>query len=82
MLILAATAFAVSSIVHKPKVSTPGQLVFGQDIILLIKHKVNWKLILHRNQSHIQHDNVRENTSRVDQDCQSGDKFTLITNLV
>ena len=43
--ILAATAFAVRATYHRTKQKSPGQLVFGQDMILTINHIVNWILI-------------------------------------
>ncbi len=43
--ILSATAFAVRSTYHTTLQQTPGQLVFGRDMIFNIQHKANWKLI-------------------------------------
>ena len=41
--ILSATAFAVQSTFHTTLQQTPGQLVFGRDMIFNIKHKANWE---------------------------------------
>ena len=43
--ILAAAEFATFSTTNRLKSYSPGQLVFGRDIILLIKHRVDWELI-------------------------------------
>ena len=43
--ILSATAFAVRSMYHTTLKKTPGQLVFGRDMIFNIKHVANWEYI-------------------------------------
>ena len=43
--ILAASAFSIRSTTNKQKGYSPGQLIFGRDIILRIKHRVDWELI-------------------------------------
>jgi hypothetical protein len=43
--ILSATAFAVQSTFHTTLQNTPGQLVFGRDMILNVKHEANWEYI-------------------------------------
>ena len=43
--VLAATAFAVQSTYHTTLKKTPGQLVFGRDMIFNIQHVANWELI-------------------------------------
>ena len=43
--ILYAEAFAICSTNKKQKVYILGQLVFGSDMIIPIKHKVDWELI-------------------------------------
>jgi hypothetical protein len=48
--ILSATAFAVRSTFHSSLQSTPGQLVFGRDMIFNIQHIANWECIKQRKQ--------------------------------
>ena len=48
--ILRATAFAVRSTFHTTLRNTPGQLVFGRDMILNIKQKANWEFICQQKQ--------------------------------
>ena len=43
--LLAATAFAVRSTYHTTLKKTPGQLVFGRDMIFNIQHVANWEFI-------------------------------------
>ena len=40
--ILAAAAFAIRSTTSRKKGYIPGQLIFGRDMILPIKHRVDW----------------------------------------
>jgi transposase InsO family protein len=48
--ILNATDFAVRSTFHTSLQSTPGQLVFGRDMIFNIQHIANWEFIKQRKQ--------------------------------
>ena len=43
--ILSATAFAIRSTYHTTLQKSPGQLVFGRDMMLNVRHKANWDLI-------------------------------------
>ena len=63
--ILSATAFAVRSTYHTTLQATPGQLVFGRDMILNIQHTANWKAIKDRKQQIIKKNNLRENRTRI-----------------
>ena len=47
---------------------SPGQLVIGRDMILLIKHKVDWGLIRQQKQSQIDKYNTRKNNKIVEHD--------------
>ena len=47
--ILSATAFAVRSTYHTTLKKSPGQLIFGRDMILNVKHKANWEYIKQKN---------------------------------
>ena len=55
---LNATAFAVQSTFHTTLQQTPGQLVFGRDMIFNIKHTANWEYIRQRKQNLINKNNV------------------------
>ena len=75
--ILSATAFAVRSTFHTTLQSTPGQLVFGRDMILNIKHTANWEYIKQRKQQIINKNNQRENAKRKEHVYRVGDKVLL-----
>ena len=57
--ILAAEAFAICSTKNRLKVYSPVILIFGRDVILPIKHKVDWELIRQWNQAQINKYNIR-----------------------
>ena len=48
--ILAAVAFTIRQTTNRLKGYRSRQLVFGCDMILLIKHEMDWELIRQRNQ--------------------------------
>ena len=56
---------------------SPGQLMFGRDMILLIKHKLDWELIRQQNQEKINKENIRKNINQVNHDYKVGDKVML-----
>jgi hypothetical protein len=45
--------------------STPGQLVFGRDMIFNTKHEANWEFITKRKQQLIEKNNEAENAKRI-----------------
>ena len=64
--ILSASAFENFSTTNGLKCYSMGQLVFAHDMILLIKHNVDWELVLQRKQAQINKDNIRKYRNRVD----------------
>ncbi len=75
--ILSATAFAVRSTFHTTLRNTPGQLVFGRDMILNIKHEANWEFIRKRKQTIIEKNNKAENAARIPHTYSIGDKVLI-----
>jgi transposase InsO family protein len=63
--ILSATAFAVRSTFHTMLQNTPGQLVFGRDMILNVKHEANWDYICAQKQNTILKNNKAEISKRI-----------------
>ena len=63
--ILAATAFAVRSTYHTTLQATPGQLVFGRDMILNTPFIADWEAIRRRKQELIDKNNKNENAKRI-----------------
>ena len=78
--ILEASAFAVRSMYHWTKQTNPGQLCFGQDMILSINNIVNWKYICQQKQAQIEKAVIRENSTRIDHDYNIGDKIMVKRN--
>jgi hypothetical protein len=75
--ILSASAFAVRSTFHTCLQSTPGQLVFGRDMIFNIQHTANWEYIKQRKQGIIDLNNKRENSKCQQHLYRVGDKVLL-----
>ena len=78
--ILAAAAFAVQSTYHMTKGKIPGQLIFGQGMIIPINHVADWGYICQRKQTQLNKDVICENTTRFDHDYRVGDKFLTKNN--
>ena len=72
--ILSAAAFAVRSTIHTTLQKTPGQLVFGRDMMLNVQHVADWEHIKQRKQNLINKNNARENSKRTPHTYQVGDK--------
>ena len=77
--VLSAAAFAVRATYHTTLQKTPGQLVFGRDLIFNIKHTANWEYIRQRKQKLINQNNERENVRRIEHVYQEGDQVLLRT---
>jgi hypothetical protein len=75
--ILSATAFAVRSTYHMTLQKTPGQLVFGRDMIFNINHTANWEYIRACKQALIKKNNKAENSKRIPHTYKVGDKVVL-----
>jgi hypothetical protein len=75
--ILSATAFAIRSTYHTTLKATPGQLVFGRDMIFNIKHIANWQAIKEQKIRRIKQNNMRENSKRIRHEYQAGDLVLL-----
>jgi hypothetical protein len=76
---VSAMSFAVQSTYHTTLQLTPGQLVFGRDMIFPINHIAIWQLIKNRKQKLIDKNNKRENAKRVDYDYMVGEQVLIYT---
>ncbi len=74
---LTATAYAIRSTYHTTLQATPGQLVFGRDMILPIQFKADWARIALRKQERINASNEQENRKRRRHEYNVGDKVFL-----
>ena len=75
--ILQPCAWAVRSTYHTGMKATPGQLIYGRDMIHDISFKVNWELIKQTRQERIHESNLRENAKRIAHTYHEGDKVLL-----
>ena len=75
--ILSAATFAMKSTIHMTLNATPGQLVFGCDMILNLKHEADWQAIRQHKQSVINRNDMKENSKRSPHVCGVRDKFLL-----
>ena len=80
LVILAEATFAILSKQNRLNSYIPGQLAFGYDMILLIKHKMDLGLILQRNQTQIYKHKIRVNSKRVYHDYKVRYKIILNNN--
>ena len=62
---------------HTTLKASPGQLVFGRDMILPIQFEADWALIAQQKQDSINASNKRENSKRVNHTYQVGDQVLL-----
>ena len=63
---LTAKAYAIRSTYHTTLQATPGQLVFGRDMILPIQFKADWAQLALRKQAVINKSNTKENKKRME----------------
>ena len=62
---LSAAAWAIRSTVHTTLDATPGQLVFGRDMLLPIQIKTDWAQIRQRKRDMINVNNRKENAKGI-----------------
>lgn len=75
--IFSAVAFAVRSTFHTTLRKSPGQLVFGRDMIFNVQHQADWKYIQDRKQKIIEKNNKQENKKRIPHTYKVGDLVLL-----
>ena len=74
---LAAAAFAIRSTYHTVMAATPGQLVFGRDMILPLTFKADWARIQLLKQQETNKNNERENKKRLPHKYNVGDQVLI-----
>ena len=75
--VLSATAFAIRSTYHTTLKKSPGQLVFGRDMIFNISHVANWELIHQNKQKLIGKNKKEENSKQIEHAYHKGDLVLL-----
>ena len=76
--ILSAAAWAARSTHHTALQSTPGQLVFGRDVIWDMARVADWQRTKQRKQTLIDKNDKKENDKQIDCDCAVGDPVMKI----
>ena len=74
---LSAAAWAIRSTYHTTLEATPGQLVFGRDMLLPIKFQADWARIRKKKQETTERNNAAENAKRHTHEYKPGDKVLL-----
>ena len=80
--LLGSVAWAIRSTHHTTLQATPGQLVFGRDMLLNnLKFVADWEAIKLRKQRDVDKNNSsRENSLRIQHDYQVGNKVLITSN--
>jgi hypothetical protein len=71
---LKACAFGIRSTCHTTLQASPGELVFGRDMIHYISFQANWDRIKNNEQKNIESSNKRENINRIKHKHSVGDR--------
>jgi hypothetical protein len=74
---LSSAAYTIHSTFHTTLKATPGQLVFGRDIVLPILFLADWVAMEQQRQKEMGRNNRKENASRISHDYKVGDKVLL-----
>jgi hypothetical protein len=71
--ILQSVAFGLRATYHSAIAASPGQLVFGRDMLINAVYLANWKYLHSKRRSQIKANNARENKSRIAHTYNVGD---------
>lgn len=74
-------AWAIRSTYHTVLKATPGEAIFGRDMLFDIPYIADWDEIGRRRQERVDKDNARENRKRLHHDYVVGDKCLLINEI-
>ena len=61
-------AWSIRASYHRTIMATPGQAVFGRDMLYNLASVVDWRVVTYAKQLQVEIDNVRENAKRVTYD--------------
>jgi transposase InsO family protein len=75
--LVSSICWAVRSTYHTTLKATPGQLVFGRDMIFNVQYEADWKLIHERKRKRIIENNARENARRIEHDYAIGERVLI-----
>ena len=74
---MTAVAYAIRSTYHTTLQATPGQIIFGRDMVLPVSMRTDWARVAQRKQDIVNKSNTRENRSRIKHVYKVGDKVLL-----
>jgi hypothetical protein len=74
---ISAASWAINSTYHTTLQATPGQLVFGRDMLLSIPFRADWAQIEIRKQGLFNKSVLRENASKIQHKYKVGDQVLL-----
>jgi hypothetical protein len=74
---LQACAFGIRSTFHTTLQASPGQLLFGRDMIHHVRFQANWDRIKNNKQNIISSSNKRENIIRIKHNYNVDDRILL-----
>ncbi|GKY94846.1 hypothetical protein MPSEU_000449600 [Mayamaea pseudoterrestris] len=77
--LLCKCAWAIRSTIHLVLDASPGQLVFGRDMLFDLSFQVDWTAVRKRRLDAAVANNARENSKRIRHDYKVGDKVLLET---
>ena len=80
--ILASAAWAIRSTFHTTLGATPGQLIYGRDMLYDLSFKANWNDIKQRKQSRIEDSNQKKKQKRIPHIYKVGDLVTKDRNMI
>ena len=75
--IVAVASSDIYSTFHATNEKSPGQLVFGIDIIVAIEHAAYWRLMYQRKQTAIYKNTEKENSTRTNHHFQKDDQVLI-----
>ena len=78
--ILQHVAWGIRSTFHSILRASPGQVVFGCDMIINATYVANWRYIKEKRNRNILQNNARENQRRIAHDYQPGDRVFVLSN--
>jgi hypothetical protein len=72
--------FGIRSTFHTTLQASPGQIVFGRDMINDVRFQASWDRIKNNKQNNISSSNKRENLNRIKHNVKVGDRILLRKN--
>jgi hypothetical protein len=75
--VLQSVAYGLRSTYHSSLGASPGQIIFGRNMIINAVYLANWKDLQSRRKIQIRHNNIRENKSRIPHEYKISDSVYI-----